>query len=165
MTWALRGQSQNCIQRSFFGILTSFSMKVVAVLGLPSRAFGKGALNCAAGDRYLVVKDFPSYVDAQKRVDATYADKAKWCKLSIQVLPFDSSCKLHVLIYLLYVLHRWMDSAGSLLHCEVLHRPHDAGLGLWICRCVMPPIMQSVSGVCRCDLGCQASTPPNGDAS
>ncbi|OLP89662.1 Glycogen phosphorylase 1 [Symbiodinium microadriaticum] len=37
-----------------------------------------------AGDRYLVVKDFPSYVDAQKRVDATYADKAKWCKLSIQ---------------------------------------------------------------------------------
>jgi len=36
------------------------------------------------GDRYLVVKDFPSYVDAQKRVDATYADKAKWCKLSIQ---------------------------------------------------------------------------------
>ena len=36
------------------------------------------------GDRYLVVHDFPSFVDAQAKVDATYADKAKWCKLSIQ---------------------------------------------------------------------------------
>ncbi|CAE7685051.1 glpV [Symbiodinium pilosum] len=36
------------------------------------------------GDKYLVVHDFPSFVDAQSRVDATYADKAKWCKLSIQ---------------------------------------------------------------------------------
>ena len=27
----------------------------------------------------------PSFVDAQNRVDQTYADKAKWCKLSIQV--------------------------------------------------------------------------------
>merc|ERR1712048_1494651 len=36
------------------------------------------------GDRYLLVKDFPSYIDAQNRVDATYADKQKWCKLSIE---------------------------------------------------------------------------------
>lgn len=37
------------------------------------------------GDKYLVISDFPSFIDAQARVDATYADKAKWCKLSIQV--------------------------------------------------------------------------------
>jgi len=36
------------------------------------------------GDRYLVINDFPSFVDAQVRVDKTYADKANWCKLSIQ---------------------------------------------------------------------------------
>merc|ERR1711879_1134968 len=36
------------------------------------------------GDRYLLIKDFPSYIDAQNRVDATYADKQKWCKLSIE---------------------------------------------------------------------------------
>jgi starch phosphorylase len=38
-----------------------------------------------SGDKYLVINDFPSFVDAQNRVDQTYADKAKWCKLSIQV--------------------------------------------------------------------------------
>ena len=38
-----------------------------------------------AGDKYLVIHDFPSFVEAQAKVDATYADKAKWCKLSIQV--------------------------------------------------------------------------------
>merc|ERR1712157_652496 len=36
------------------------------------------------GDRYLLIKDFPSYIDAQNKVDATYADKQKWCKLSIE---------------------------------------------------------------------------------
>jgi len=37
------------------------------------------------GDRYLVIHDFPSFVDAQARVDAMYSkDKATWCKLSIQ---------------------------------------------------------------------------------
>jgi starch phosphorylase len=37
------------------------------------------------GDRYLVINDFPSFVDAQARVDAVYSkDKAQWCKLSIQ---------------------------------------------------------------------------------
>jgi starch phosphorylase len=37
------------------------------------------------GDRYLVIHDFPSFVDAQARVDAIYSkDKAKWCSLSIQ---------------------------------------------------------------------------------
>ena len=36
------------------------------------------------GDKYLVIHDFPSFIDAQTKVDATYADKAKWCKLSIQ---------------------------------------------------------------------------------
>merc|ERR1719183_2632838 len=36
------------------------------------------------GDRYLLCHDFPSYVDAQAKVDATYADKTTWCKLSIK---------------------------------------------------------------------------------
>merc|ERR1712012_504888 len=36
------------------------------------------------GDKYLVANDFPSYVEAQERVDKTYADKAKWASLSIQ---------------------------------------------------------------------------------
>merc|ERR1712187_1032306 len=36
------------------------------------------------GDKYLLIQDFPSYIDAQNRVDATYADKQKWCKLSIE---------------------------------------------------------------------------------
>merc|ERR1719145_160119 len=36
------------------------------------------------GDRYLLVNDFPSYVEAQERVDKTYADKARWARLSIQ---------------------------------------------------------------------------------
>merc|ERR1711972_1172802 len=36
------------------------------------------------GDRYLLIQDFPSYIDAQNKVDATYADKQKWCKLSIE---------------------------------------------------------------------------------
>merc|ERR1719437_52981 len=36
------------------------------------------------GDRYLLIHDFPSYLDAQERVDKTYADKAKWASLSIQ---------------------------------------------------------------------------------
>mmetsp|Transcript_36542 Transcript_36542/g.83155 ORF Transcript_36542/g.83155 Transcript_36542/m.83155 type:complete len:893 (-) Transcript_36542:106-2784(-) len=36
------------------------------------------------GDRYLLIHDWPSYLDAQAKVDATYADKAKWCGLSIQ---------------------------------------------------------------------------------
>merc|ERR1719382_1523521 len=36
------------------------------------------------GDRYLLCHDFPSYCDAQAKVDATYADKKTWCKLSIK---------------------------------------------------------------------------------
>jgi starch phosphorylase len=36
------------------------------------------------GDKYLLIQDFASYIDAQNRVDATYAQKAKWCKLSIE---------------------------------------------------------------------------------
>lgn len=36
------------------------------------------------GDRYLVIHDFPSFVDAQATVDSTYKNRAQWCKLSIQ---------------------------------------------------------------------------------
>jgi len=36
------------------------------------------------GDRYLLIHDFPSLLEAQEKVDKTYADKAKWASLSIQ---------------------------------------------------------------------------------
>jgi len=36
------------------------------------------------GDKYLLIQDFASYIDAQNRVDATFQDKAKWAKLSIE---------------------------------------------------------------------------------
>merc|ERR1712060_404055 len=36
------------------------------------------------GDKYLLIQDFPSYIDAQNRVDAVYQDKQKWTKLSIE---------------------------------------------------------------------------------
>jgi len=37
------------------------------------------------GDRYLVIHDFASFVDAHARVDQIYSqDKKKWCQLSIQ---------------------------------------------------------------------------------
>lgn len=35
------------------------------------------------GDYFLVGYDFPSYIDAQDRVDAAYKDKKKWIKMSI----------------------------------------------------------------------------------
>ena len=38
---------------------------------------------CRRGDYFLVGYDFPSYVDAQERVDAAYKDQAKWTKSSI----------------------------------------------------------------------------------
>jgi len=37
------------------------------------------------GDRYLVIHDFPSYLEAQSRVDSIYSqDRTRWCKLSIR---------------------------------------------------------------------------------
>jgi glycogen phosphorylase len=36
------------------------------------------------GDNYLVSHDFYSYVDAQERVDATYKDQNKWCRMAIE---------------------------------------------------------------------------------
>ena len=36
------------------------------------------------GDKYLVIHDFPSFLDAQATVDSTYKNSAQWCKLSIQ---------------------------------------------------------------------------------
>jgi len=37
-------------------------------------------------DYYLVTRDFVSYLDAQDKVDATFADKAKWNSLCIQAV-------------------------------------------------------------------------------
>jgi starch phosphorylase len=35
------------------------------------------------GDRYRVLADFPSYVECQARVSATYADRERWTRMSI----------------------------------------------------------------------------------
>ena len=35
------------------------------------------------GDFYLVANDFPGYLDAQDKVDATYKDQDKWTRMSI----------------------------------------------------------------------------------
>jgi len=37
------------------------------------------------GDYYLVANDFPGYLDAQDKVDATYKDEAKWARMSIMM--------------------------------------------------------------------------------
>ena len=36
-----------------------------------------------AGDFYLLANDFPSYLDAQERIDAAYRDQDKWTRMSI----------------------------------------------------------------------------------
>jgi starch phosphorylase len=40
--------------------------------------------NGVCSDHYLVCHDFPSYCEAQTRVDAMYLDKPKWTSMSIQ---------------------------------------------------------------------------------
>merc|ERR1712157_552431 len=52
--------------------------------GLISLLLNTTAAGTWEGDRYLLVHDWPSYLDAQARVDAAYADKSKWTELSTQ---------------------------------------------------------------------------------
>merc|ERR1719254_48809 len=53
--------------------------------GLVDKLCNTTAAGTWDGDRYLVVNDFPSFVDAQSRVDKLYSqDQARWCALSIQ---------------------------------------------------------------------------------
>merc|ERR1712050_740651 len=51
--------------------------------GLVDKLCNTTAAGTWDGDRYLLVSDFASYVEAQERVDKTYADKATWARLSI----------------------------------------------------------------------------------
>ncbi|CAL8466863.1 g6399 [Coccomyxa elongata] len=37
----------------------------------------------SGGDYYLLANDFPSYIDAQAKVDEVYKDKARWTRMSI----------------------------------------------------------------------------------
>jgi len=37
-------------------------------------------------DFYLVAKDFPSYIEAQQRIDETWIDKHKWTKMCIHTI-------------------------------------------------------------------------------
>lgn len=50
--------------------------------GLVDLLTKNGAGHCS--DHYLVCHDFPSYCDAQARVDAMYQDRPKWLSMSIQ---------------------------------------------------------------------------------
>jgi starch phosphorylase len=40
-------------------------------------------LSTDKADRYFILKDFKSYADAQKRVEAAYRDEANWAKSAI----------------------------------------------------------------------------------
>eukprot|EP00899_Mesostigma_viride_P029454 jgi/Mesvir1/9694/Mv12172-RA.1 len=60
----------NMIRNGYFGWQDYLAPVVEAIDG-----FG--------GDFYLLANDFPSYLDAQARVDATYTDKTKWTRMSI----------------------------------------------------------------------------------
>jgi glycogen phosphorylase len=55
-----------------------------AFSGLVDKLCNTWAAGTWEGDRYLLLYDFPSYVDAQNKVDATYADQKKWVELSIR---------------------------------------------------------------------------------
>merc|ERR1719230_997124 len=56
-----------------------------AFCGMVDKLCNTTAAGTWDGDRYLVVHDFPSFLDAQARVDAIYSkDQAKWCSLSIK---------------------------------------------------------------------------------
>ena len=39
--------------------------------------------NSAKADTYFILKDFKSYAEAQKRVEAAYKDEANWAKSAI----------------------------------------------------------------------------------
>jgi len=52
--------------------------------GLVSLLLNTKAAGTWEGDKYLLVHDFPSYLDAQARVDTAYANQSKWTELSIQ---------------------------------------------------------------------------------
>jgi starch phosphorylase len=53
--------------------------------GIVDKLCNTSAAGTWDGDRYLVINDFPSFVDAQARVDKIYStDPTAWCKLSIQ---------------------------------------------------------------------------------
>ncbi|MEA4823021.1 MAG: glycogen/starch/alpha-glucan phosphorylase [Clostridiaceae bacterium] len=66
--------------------------RIRAVLDLIERGFGDGVsyhelvqslLVGASPDEYMLLADFDSYVEAQGRVDAAYADPARWNRMSI----------------------------------------------------------------------------------
>jgi len=40
------------------------------------------------GDHYIVCHDFYSYLDAQQKVDETYADQQKWNQMAIEGVAF-----------------------------------------------------------------------------
>eukprot|EP00929_Paragymnodinium_shiwhaense_P042823 TRINITY_DN220_c0_g1_i14.p1 TRINITY_DN220_c0_g1~~TRINITY_DN220_c0_g1_i14.p1 ORF type:complete len:900 (+),score=295.85 TRINITY_DN220_c0_g1_i14:103-2802(+) len=55
-----------------------------AFCGLIDKLLNITAAGTWDGDRYLLLHDFPSFIDAQERVDKAYKDKTHWTKLSIQ---------------------------------------------------------------------------------
>merc|ERR1719171_966174 len=58
-----------------------FSAEINAIVDTLCNASAAGTWD---GDKYLVCHDFPSYVEAQKRVDRDYQDKAAFASRSIQ---------------------------------------------------------------------------------
>jgi len=58
-----------------------FTEEIGAILDMLCNKTAAGTWD---GDKYLVIHDFPSYVDCQNRVDRDYADKKAWAARSIQ---------------------------------------------------------------------------------
>jgi len=58
-----------------------FTSEVSAILDMLCNTTAAGTWD---GDKYLVCHDFPSYLDAQERVDRGYADQKSWVSRCIQ---------------------------------------------------------------------------------
>mmetsp|Transcript_18912 Transcript_18912/g.48503 ORF Transcript_18912/g.48503 Transcript_18912/m.48503 type:complete len:893 (-) Transcript_18912:474-3152(-) len=58
-----------------------FTQEICAILDMLNNTTAAGTWD---GDKYLVIHDFPSYVDCQDRVDREYQDKAAFVARSIQ---------------------------------------------------------------------------------
>ena len=62
-------QALDLIRSGTFGWADFFAPLVASISG--------------GGDFYLLANDFPSYCDAQERVDAAYKDQERWTRMSI----------------------------------------------------------------------------------
>merc|ERR1719254_357633 len=83
------------------------------------------------GDRYLLIHDFATYVEAQERVDKTYQDKAKWASLSIQATSSMAQFSTDRTI---------SEYAKVIWGCEPAPRPVPKATTSWVAAPPVPPV-------------------------